>query len=134
MEIIIHVESRKLDNDYKAAIEEYCKRTGPYCKIRLDLCKDFSKLKPHTSSLVLQVLPGKQSPSSPALAEQITRWNLSGYSRLEFIITKDSRTIPLDGKSFSISSFSLSPDLTAVVLCEQIYRAYTILNHITYHK
>ena len=37
-------------------------------------------------------------------------------------------------EAFNLSSFTMSPDLTTVVLTEQLYRAYTIMNNITYHK
>ena len=69
---------------------------------------------------------------------------LSGYSRIEFVIAEQSADTHTDGISrspgdpelsiFSLSGFTMSVDLTTVILTEQLYRAYTILNHITYHK
>jgi 23S rRNA (pseudouridine1915-N3)-methyltransferase len=37
-------------------------------------------------------------------------------------------------KLLRISDFTLQHDIALLVLCEQIYRAFTILNNIPYHK
>jgi 23S rRNA (pseudouridine1915-N3)-methyltransferase len=91
------------------------------------------------------VCPQKETISSTDLADLISNLNLNGFSSINFIILPD-RYILLDSwknlnfakdtdiKYFAVSSFNLKGDLTAVVLSEQLYRAYTIMNNITYHK
>lgn len=143
MEIIIHINLRKLDTDYKKAVEEYVKRTSPFCKIKLVFYKNINSLKTSDSSFVYFVVPGTETLSSEGLAEEITKRNLEGYSRLEFVVAGENfesvkksltESSKEKAKDFSCFSFALSCDLTTCVLTEQLYRAYTILNNITYHK
>ena len=135
MEITIHADIRKLDTDYKKALDEYIKRTSPYCKITLKTYKKFSALSLRDSSAKVAIIPGKNTISSPELADTITNYNLNGISHIEFIVPSSSEYETDDSWStMNISSFSLNTELTVVVLAEQLYRAYTILNNITYHK
>lgn len=141
MEIIIHIETRKIDKNLQLAIEEYTKRTSPFCKVNIKLYKTLDKINFKTGSKVYNVTPGSKSPSSEGLAKLIETNNLNGISCIEFLIRNcnnhDEAQIKsqnIEAENFNISSFELSPDLTTVVLAEQIYRAYTIMNNITYHK
>ena len=141
MEIIIHVESKKIDKNLQSAIDEYIKRTSPFCKVIIRTYKVLGKLSFKTNSKVYIILPGINSPTSTELAEIIKNHNLKGISCIEFVITNPELTSALRQSNnyanidqFNLSSFSMSADLTITVLTEQIYRAYTILNNITYHK
>ncbi len=140
MEIIIHVESRKMDKDLQLAVDEYVKRTSPYCKVTLKLFKNPDKLTFKNSSKIYSVVPGHNSPTSEGLAKLIEANNLHGVSCIEFLIqdTVSSNSVNTTlnqlTEPFNLSTFSMSPELTTVVLTEQIYRAYTIMNNITYHK
>ena len=130
MEIIIHIEAKKLDNNFKKAMDEYIKRTSPYCRITVNTYKSLSKASTKKGSKVYKIMPGDSSPTSEGMAQLIQELNLKGISCIEFLIGESS----LEVDNFNISSFSMSVDLTATVLTEQIYRAYTILNNIVYHK
>lgn len=138
MEILIHIEKRKLDIEYQHAIAEYIKRLSAFCNVRCICYKDLTKLSMKPSSACFVIQPGKETVSSETFAEEINHLALSGYSRIEYVIPASGHTDFLSGtqspKVFSLSGFSMSEDLTAVVLTEQLYRAFTILNHITYHK
>lgn len=143
MEIIIHIETKKIDKTMQLAIDEYVKRTSPFCKVIIKTYKKLDKINTKTGSKIYNVLPGSNSPSSEGFAEIIQANNLKGISCIEFIITsmhenseKHASNHPFskDVDEFNLSSFAMSPDLTTVVLTEQIYRAYTIMNNITYHK
>lgn len=141
MEIILHIESKKLDKCYDAAINEYFKRISSFANIKKKLYKDISKLQLQKSSYVILTEYGTGSGSSEALAERITRLNLSGYSCIEFIIAKDLTIIKdtlknqsIDYDCLTLSSMTLKSDIASVCLTEQIYRAYTINNNISYHK
>ncbi len=139
MEIIIHIESKKLDKNLQLAINEYIKRTSPYCRVNIKLYKSFDKLTTKSGSKVFKVIAGDGSPTSEGLCQIIKNLNLSGFSCIEFVIADCSKdtmypTTFDSFETFSLSSFSMSMDLTTVVLTEQIYRAYTIMNNITYHK
>ncbi len=135
MEILIHVDTKKIDTDYKKAIDEYIKRTSPFCKVSIKTYKNLDKLTLNKNSERFILTPGKETPTSPDLAEMIQKINLNGISCIEFIIPDNYEYETMTSiTQYHISSFSMSIDLLTVVLTEQIYRAYTILNNITYHK
>lgn len=143
MEILIHIEKKKLDTEYAKAVAEYVKRLSAFCRVRCLYYKDLSKLTMSDSSACFRVIPGIDTISSEAFASKIEQLGLSGYSRIEFVVaqqnqisdTNETTSSDIGGLlSFSLSGFTMSTDLTTVVLTEQLYRAYTILNHITYHK
>lgn len=133
MEIIIHLNCKKIDKDYSLAIQEYIKRTSPFCKIKLQTYKNYGKLSFNKSSKQYVVLPGSNTISSTDLADNIAQLNLNGYSCIEFVIGHEFSSID-NIDIINISSFSMDSQLLTVVLTEQLYRAYTILNNITYHK
>lgn len=137
MEILIHIEKKKLDTDYEKAVAEYVKRLSAFCRVRCIYYKDLSKLTMHNSSACFRVVPGRDTISSEDFAIKLEQLGLSGYSRIEFVVADPATVYDLDiakFSPFSLSGFTMSIDLTTVVLTEQLYRAYTILNHITYHK
>lgn len=137
MEINLHIETKKLDKNLKSAIDEYVKRTSPYCRINIKLYKSLEKLTMKAGSKAYLVIPGSNSTSSPGLAQLINQLNVQGYSCIEFIISNSEALGDFNSnnlEAFNLSSFTMSPDLTTVVLTEQLYRAYTIMNNITYHK
>lgn len=145
MEILIHIEKKKLDPDYEKAVAEYLKRLSAFCRTKCIYYKDLSKLTLQNTSACFLIVPGTDTISSEAFASEIEQLGLSGYSRIEFVIRHpDTGNDPADFsaytaqpvslRSFALSGFTMSVDLTTVVLTEQLYRAYTILNHITYHK
>ena len=108
-----------------------------FCRVKCIYYKDFSKLELQNSSACFRVVPGTDTISSEEFAAKIEELGLSGYSRIEFVVADPATVYDLDiakFSPFSLSGFTMSIDLTTVVLTEQLYRAYTILNHITYHK
>ena len=151
MEIILHIDLRKLDRSYDKAIDEYFKRTSSFTNIKKVLYKDYSKLEFKKSSYRIVVSYGKSTISSVELAKKISDINLMGYSCIEFVITEDKdyfdNLITIDNindnngnnsanntEILNLTTMHLGTDITAVALAEQIYRAYTINNNISYHK
>ncbi len=81
---------------------------------------------------------GGDRVSSPELAEKIGPLQLSGVKRLGLVIggyagVSDGIKRRADMK-ISLSSLTLPHDLARVVLTEQIYRAFTLLAGMPYHK
>lgn len=148
MEITIYTAKKKLDTDYLSAISEYTKRTSPYCQIKLKtnqrLDKNIPKLSSHTMYYI--VTAGVDTISSVDLSKLINALNVNGYSSIVFFICENepektyiSDSFEASGSSdrlatLCLSSFTLEPDIAITALTEQLYRAYTILNNITYHK
>lgn len=140
------------------AIAEYKKRLGAFCKfsiIELDEEKTFNNPNSSQISAILNaegkriinalsknsyVIPmcieGKQL-SSVELSEKLNDVSL-GYSTIDFII---GGSWGLSGEVKSKSNFKLSMSkmtfphqMARVVLTEQIYRAFEIMNNGKYHK
>lgn len=137
MEINIYINTKKIDTDYQKALEEYKKRISAWCNLNIIPTKSMGKVSIKKSAKTYVVCPGKETMTSPELADLINTLNVSGISCINFIVLTDSYSEPFtfnDTDTFNLSSFTLDPSLTAVVLSEQLYRAYTITHGITYHK
>lgn len=145
-------ESKKSQKFCKKAIAEYEKRLSRYCKIS---CKFIKKEKEWESLFVKDtgmkkfiVQPGKAELTSERLSEQIKNWEGSGIKGIMFFvpewneetlsdaqIKKASKTKqPIMIESLVLSDFTMSSNMTGMVLYEQIYRGYRILNNHPYHK
>ena len=79
----------------------------------------------------LYELPGRDSMTSPGLAQLINESSVQGISKFHFYIGDLGSE---EAKPFHVSSFTQSGSLTGTIILEQIYRAYRILNHQPYHK
>ncbi|MBQ8412692.1 MAG: 23S rRNA (pseudouridine(1915)-N(3))-methyltransferase RlmH [Lachnospiraceae bacterium] len=135
MEINIHIECKKLDTDYSLAFKEYQKRISPWCKLNLINYKDISNISFKKGSRIFYVTAGTNTISSTELADLIKDINLASMSCIDFVILPDRHMdLKEKGEFFFLSSFDLDNNLLYVALAEQLYRAYTIQNNITYHK
>ena len=75
--------------------------------------------------------------SSPELAEQIGQAAVAGCSTLCFIIGSSfglSDRVKRKGKKVSLSNMTFPHQLARVMVCEQVYRAFQILQGGKYHK
>ena len=145
-------ESKKSQKFCKKAIAEYEKRLSRYCKIS---CKFIKKEKEWESLLVKDagmkkfiVQPGKAELTSERLSEQIKNWEGSGIKGIMFFVPEWNEEILADAQikkasktkqpimieSLILSDFTMSSNMTGMVLYEQIYRGYRILNNHPYHK
>lgn len=145
-------ESKKSQKFCKKAIAEYEKRLSRYCKIS---CKFIKKEKEWESLFVKDtgmkkfiVQPGKAELTSERLSEQIKNWEGSGIKGIMFLVPEWSEEILADDQtkmaskikqsimieSLILSDFTMSSNMTGMVLYEQIYRGYRILNNHPYHK
>ena len=75
---------------------------------------------------------------SPTLADRLQRAAVRGAGRLSFVIGSSFGLSPAVKRAglwqLSMSPMTFPHPLARVMLCEQIYRAYQILNHGKYHK
>ena len=143
MNYSIYLNIKKLNPNDAAAMKEYQKRLSAYCKIG-HFCKpadDLSALlsaqKDSTPRINILIQPGKKTFSSEELAVHINEIGIHGISTVCFWIgyplpdnSSDTIYVPI----LSLSSMDISTGLTGVVLQEQLYRSYRILNHQPYHK
>ncbi len=145
---------------FVSAIDEYKKRLGRFCKFEIVEVKDEaipdnasdseksavikkeaerikSKL-PKSAYIIPLCIEGKQY-TSEEFAKQLSSLAAHGVSHIVFVIggslglSDDIKGMPATMK-LSFSKMTFPHQLMRVVLTEQIYRAFTINNGITYHK
>lgn len=133
MNITIVEPKRKKGSFYESAVIEYEKRLTRYIKLKTTNKID-KKWWEKEGCVVFQLQVGKDTISSEELAEKISEYSVSGTSHLIFCIGEIERNEQQEMIPFSFCSLSPSNEMTSVLLREQIYRAYRILNHEPYHK
>ena len=143
----------------KDAIAEYSKRLSRYCKLESIEVTD-EKTPDHASESVEDAIRSKEAEriqkyikedayiitleiggkqlASEELAEKIDKLGIQGVSHIIFII---GGSIGLGREVLSRSDYALSfskmtfpHQLMRVILLEQIYRSYRIINGEPYHK
>ncbi len=159
MKITILTVGKIKENYLRDAVSEYGKRLGRYC--RLEIVEVADEKTPDKASELLEkqirqkegerlgkylredafvialAIDGKML-SSEEFSEKIGSLGVNGTSHIIFVI---GGSIGLDESILKRADFRLSfskmtfpHQLMRVILLEQIYRAYRILNHEPYHK
>ena len=144
---------------FQAAIEEYSRRLGRYCK--LDIIQVADEKTPDGAGAALEEqIKGKEGErilssikdgsfvvalaiegtmvDSVELASQIEKWGVSGISRIVFVIGGSlglsKAVLARADYKLSFSRMTFPHQLMRVILLEQIYRSYRIVNGEPYHK
>ncbi|MGV8145413.1 MAG: 23S rRNA (pseudouridine(1915)-N(3))-methyltransferase RlmH [Alkaliphilus sp.] len=133
MKVSIIVVSKKLENYYKDAIQEYNKRLSSYCKITLYLCKNKKEAKKNLpqNSYIIQICPSGPLIPSESLAAKFSAFAVSGISNIAIILNSPYSSVD---ETISISSLDMCDGLLLTIIYEQIYRAFRIINNQAYHK
>lgn len=144
---------------FTAAVDEYRKRLSRFCKLEITEVKDEPipdnasaaeslavlekegeriKNKLPKGAYVIPLCVEGKPISSEALADKLSTLAVEGVSHIAFII---GGSLGISEEVKSLSSFRLSfskmtfpHQMMRVILTEQLYRAFTINNGITYHK
>lgn len=159
MKITLITAGKIKESYFTAAVREYSKRLGRYCKLEILEVADektpdgasqaleqqikekegeriLAKIK-DGSYVIALAIQGRQL-TSEGLAEKIGRLGVSGISHITFVIGGslglDNRVLERADEQLSFSSMTFPHQLMRVILLEQIYRSYRILNHQPYHK
>ena len=143
----------------KDAIAEYSKRLSKYCKLEIVEVAD-EKTPDNASEIVEDAIRAKEAErilkyvkddafvltleingkqlSSEELADKIHKLGVQGTSHIIFIIGGSiglgQEVLQKSNYALSFSKMTFPHQLMRVVLLEQIYRAYRILNGEPYHK
>ena len=144
---------------FEDAIREYEKRLSRYCKLEIVQVADEKTPEGAGEALENQIkeregerilghirdgayvialaIEGRMLDSEE-LAERIGRLGVEGVSQIVFVI---GGSLGLSGRVMERADFALSfskmtfpHQLMRVILLEQVYRSYRILNHEPYHK
>ena len=136
----------KLKENYlKDATNEYLKRLSKYTKIELIELKD-SNIHDE-ADLILKNINDKEfvitleiegnTLTSKELSQKIESW-LINNSNITFVIGGsdglDEKVKKRSNYKLSFSNLTFPHQLFRVMLLEQIYRSYKIINNETYHK
>jgi len=158
MNIKIYCIGKIKEQYLKDGIAEYAKRLSAYTKTEIievadskvkDNPNDFdiSKAKNEEGDRVLKLIKNdyligldlnKKEPTSEEFAEFIQQKIVEGGSSISFVIGGSyglSENLKKRcNSSISLSKMTFLHQMTRLVLLEQIYRAFKILNNETYHK
>ena len=160
MDIKIIAVGKIKEKFYKNALDEYLKRMGPYNKIKIIEVPDeqapetlsdkeieqvkekegekiLSKIEDSDYVVSLEIL-GKQM-TSEKFADFIQNEMLEGFGRNMVFVIGGSNGLSKEvsnrsNHKLSFSKMTFPHQLMRVVLLEQIYRAYRIINGHPYHK
>ena len=132
-EIYILQKKSQDPKTYQEAMGEYLKRLGAYAKVSVVYKKNVKQVEKilKEAGEHYHIIPGKDSMTSPELAQLINESSVQGISKFHFYIGDLESE---ETKPFHVSSFTHGAALTGTIILEQIYRAYRILNHQPYHK
>lgn len=122
------------------AVAEYSKRLGGFCRLRTVELKDKTPMLPYINRSAYNIalcVEGREL-SSPELAQLIDSTATRGKSEICFVIG-ESDGLPEEVKAacdvrLSFSKMTFPHQLMRVILLEQVYRAFTIINGGKYHK
>ncbi len=141
------------------AIKEYSKRLSKYCKLNIVEVKD-EKTKENasqteedivketegkrildkisdSSKVIALAIEGKEL-DSVELAKQIEEFRISGTSDITFVIGGSlglhKTVLDRADMKLSFSKMTFPHQLMRVILLEQIYRSFRIINNEPYHK
>ncbi len=159
MKITVLAVGKVKESFYAAACAEYLKRLGRYCRPEIIEVADEKTPEGAGSALEAQIRAkegerlarrirtdavlvaleiGGESLSSEEFADWIGKTEVRGESHIQFLIGGSLGLDPeLSAKAdlkLSFSRMTFPHQLARVILLEQIYRAFKILNHEPYHK
>lgn len=159
MKITILCVGKIKEKFYRDAIAEYEKRLSRYCKLEIIEVPD-EKTPDGASEVVEQQIKEKEAErmekylrdgaficalaidgkqlDSVELSEKIERLGTSGTSHIIFLIGgslgMSEKLLKKADMKLSFSKMTFPHQLMRVILLEQIYRAYRIMNGEPYHK
>ena len=159
MKITIVCVGKIKEKFYRDALAEYTKRLSRYCSLTITEVAD-EKTKEQASETECAIIKDREGErilksirddgyvialaidgknlDSVELSEKIDKLGLSGKSNVYFVIggslgLSDAVMKRADYK-LSFSRMTFPHQLMRVILSEQIYRAFRIMNHEPYHK
>lgn len=159
MKITVITVGKIKEKYLKDAIDEYSKRLSKYCKLEIVEVAD-EKTPDNASETVEETIRSKEAErilkyikddafivtleingkqlSSEELADKIDKLGIQGTSHIIFVIGGSiglgKEVLVKSNYALSFSKMTFPHQLMRVVLLEQIYRSYRIINGEPYHK
>lgn len=159
MKITVMSVGKSKENYWNQAVAEYSKRLGRYCKLELIEVADektpdgasekleeqirekegkrlLDRLAPDAWVIALAI--EGNMPDSVGLAKKLERLGVMGTSHIVFIIGGSlglsKEVMKRADEALSFSAMTFPHQLMRVILLEQLYRSYRIINGEPYHK
>lgn len=159
MKISIICVGKIKERFYSDAVSEYAKRLSKYCKLEIIEVADektpdgasaaveeqikekeakriLEKIKDDAFVCTLEI--GGKRLSSEGLAQWMEKLTVSGTSHIAFVIGGSlglhASVLKRSDMGLSFSDMTFPHQLMRVILTEQIYRAFRIINKEPYHK
>lgn len=159
MRITVLCVGKVKESYFTGAVSEYAKRLGRYCRLELTEVADektpdgapeavnrqirqkegrrlLEKI-PDGAYVVALAIEGTQ-PDSLELSAKLARLATKGVSHIVFLIGGSlglsEEVMKRADEAMSFSRLTFPHQLMRVLLLEQVYRAYRIMNHEPYHK
>lgn len=159
MKITVITVGKIKEKYLKDAIAEYSKRLSKYCKLEIVEVAD-EKTPDNASEVVEDAIRAKEAErilkyvkddayvitleiggkqlSSEELADKIDKIGIQGTSHIIFIIGGSiglgKEVLQKSNYALSFSKMTFPHQLMRVILLEQVYRSYRIINGEPYHK
>ena len=142
MNIKIILEGKIKEPYFKLGVEEFKKRLTGYTSLQIvetSSIADFLKNSVKLNSYIITLEIEGETLSSPEFAQKIKEIETDGaYNEIIFLIGGSGGLVrEVRDKSnfkFSMSKLTFLHQEAVMILIEQIYRAYKILNNEKYHK
>lgn len=159
MKITILCVGKVKEKFYRDAIDEFFKRLSRYCKLEIIEVAD-EKTEEQASETEIRIVKEKEGErllknikedayvitlcidgkqlDSEELSEKMEKLGVQGTSHIYFVIGGSlglsENIIKRADFKLSFSKMTFPHQLMRVILLEQIYRGYRIMNHEPYHK
>ena len=159
MKITIVCVGKIKEKFYRDALAEYTKRLSRYCNLSITEVAD-EKTKEQATDAECSIVKDREGErilksiredgyvialaidgknlDSVELSEKIENLGLSGKSNVYFVIGGSlglsDEVLKRANYKLSFSKMTFPHQLMRVILLEQIYRSYRIINHEPYHK
>ncbi len=159
MKITILCVGKVKEKFYRDGIAEFVKRLSRYCKLEIIEVAD-EKTTEEASETEIRIVKEKEGErllknikddayviclcidgkqlNSEALSEKIEKLGIQGTSHIYFVIGGSlglaDEVVKRANFKLSFSPMTFPHQLMRLILLEQIYRSYRIMNHEPYHK
>ncbi|HET6862056.1 MAG TPA: 23S rRNA (pseudouridine(1915)-N(3))-methyltransferase RlmH [Pyrinomonadaceae bacterium] len=140
------------DARLRSLVEDYVERLGHFVRVEIVELKEAGRadkpgidkeagrisdaLRPGGVTVLLDVAGVEWT--SQQLAEQVKTWEVRGIKEVAFVIGGphglSQELVARADRRWSLSRLTLTHEMARVLMFEQLYRAYTIINGLPYQK
>ena len=140
------------DTRLRSLVEDYVERLNHFVRVEIVELKEAGRadkpgidkeaarisdaLRPGGIAVILDV--SGEEWTSQQLAEQVSGWEVRGIKEVSFVIGgphgQSKELVARADRRWSLSRLTLTHEMARVLMFEQLYRAYTIINGLPYQK